>query len=73
MKLYIAEVWVRSYCITAIGETPRKCINALVAEFKKSFGSFVQNGFLNKADWLDYHGIDERSCIEISLNSAVVK
>lgn len=68
MKLYSAEVVVGNYFVNAIGDSPENCIKALVKEYNRQFGSFCDNGFKNKADWLEYHGIDPGSLREIELN-----
>ena len=67
MKLYHIMVDVRAYRVNAIGETPQKCIDALVRTYTKNFGSFTENGFRNKAEWLNYHGVDLKQCTEIEV------
>ena len=73
MKFYTASVYVGNYEIQVFAESPQKCISLLVSAYRKNFGSFADNGFINKADWLDYHGISESSCDEITMNSAIIK
>lgn len=67
-KLYFNCVDVRSYQLCAVGETPQKCIEALVKSYRKHFGSFRSNGFKNSTEWLKYHGIGEYNCDEITVN-----
>lgn len=73
MKIYSASVYIGNYEIQALGESPQKCISVLVSAYRKNFGTFSENGFKNKADWLEYHGISESSCDEFELNSAIIK
>lgn len=74
MFVYFGQVYVGSYEITAIAESPEKCRAALISKYRKCFGSFRGNGFKNTADWLEFHGIDEDGCFEkIALNSAVCR
>lgn len=68
MKLYSAEVVVGNYFVNAIGDTPENCINALAREYNHQFGSFHDNGFKNRAEWLEYHGVSPASLREIELN-----
>ena len=65
----ITGVTVGSYELGAVGETRSKCLNALVKTYHDNFGTFAENGFKGKADWLDYHGINEMSCMEIRPNA----
>ena len=73
MKLYLVEIYVGSYTITAIGDSPANTIKALVKEYRNQFGTFRENGFKNKADWLDYHGLSEDGdgLHEFTVNTAV--
>lgn len=74
MKIYMADVFVGSYEIVALGESPAKCFSALVSKYHKNFGTFRENGFKNKQDWLEYHGYDCDEALEvIELNSAICK
>lgn len=73
MKVYIASVYVGNYEITAVAETPKKCINAIVREYHSFSGGFKENGFSGRADWLDYHGLSEASCQEVELNTAFTR
>lgn len=71
MKLYFKSEYFGNYEITAIAETPEKCLKAIVTEYKRNFGSFRDNGFKNMADWLEYHGLDNPNAFwEVELNKA---
>lgn len=73
MKIYMGSVWVGSYEITALADTPEKCRKVLISTYHKNFGTFRENGFKNQADWLEYHDIIDDHFEEINLNSAIVR
>lgn len=73
MKIYTESVYVGNYEIEAFGDTPEAVIRALVSAYRKNFGSFAENGFRNKDEWLDYHGISADSIHAVTLNTAVVR
>lgn len=73
MVIYTASVYVGSYEIEAFCDSPEKCIRVLASTYRRNFGSFTENGFKNRADWLKYHGISTDTVREVRLNTAEVR
>lgn len=72
-KLYLASAYVGNYDLNVICNSPKECIDAIAKAYTKHFGSFRENGFKNKADWLEYHEIDEDSCFEITVGKEWIR
>ena len=70
IKVYYTSVYVGNYEVSALGTSAAKCIDLLVKEYHRQFGSFRENGFKNRADWLEYHGVEEEGLQEIYIDSA---
>ena len=73
MKLYYRSIYVGNYDICAVGTTPQKCINAIVRKYHQQFGSFAENGFKSKSEWIEWHGLEIESCDEIELDKAWIR
>ena len=70
MKLYYKEIYVGSYNIQAVADTPENCIKAILSEYRKQFGPPTENGFESVKEWKEYHDLYTESVQEITLNKA---
>lgn len=69
LEIYIAYTYVGNYEIGGTGYTPKEALDSAWKTYRKH--GF--NDFTNKAEWLEYHGLNEESCEKITVGEGFCK